>query len=129
MSEERIYKFHVKGMHCKSCVLLTEEELKKHDLVEKAVADLNTCCVEIHGNFGYKTDELVAKELTPLIEAHGYELLMEKPATVVNWKEFQIAIPITLAFVFLFILLQKIGLVNLVTTDEVSYGTAFLIGI
>ncbi len=44
-------------------------------------------------------------------------------------KEFQYAIPIALLFVIGFLLLQKIGLVNLINADKFSYGTAFLIGI
>ena len=55
--------FHVHGMHCKSCVVLTESELKDHELVEHAVADLKTCCVEVRGNFGGKNPEEVAGEL------------------------------------------------------------------
>ena len=32
-------------------------------------------------------------------------------------------------FVFVFILLQKIGIINLINTSRVSYGTAFVVGI
>jgi sulfite exporter TauE/SafE len=40
-----------------------------------------------------------------------------------------VAVPIAIAFVLLFVLLQKLGIVNLVNSSSVSYGTAFLIGI
>jgi sulfite exporter TauE/SafE len=46
-----------------------------------------------------------------------------------NWADFRIALPIALAFIVFFFFLQKIGLVNLVNTSRISYGTAFLIGI
>jgi sulfite exporter TauE/SafE len=46
-----------------------------------------------------------------------------------NIKEFKIAIPITLAFVLFYIFLQKIGLVNLLQVNEMTYGSAFMIGI
>ena len=43
--------------------------------------------------------------------------------------DFRLAIPFALALIALFIVLQKLGIVNLVTASEVSYGTAFLIGL
>jgi sulfite exporter TauE/SafE len=46
-----------------------------------------------------------------------------------KWSDFKIAAPIALAFVVLFILLQKLGLINLVNAKSMSYGTAFVIGI
>ena len=52
--EKKKYTFHVHGMHCNSCVLLTESELQDHELVEHVIADLKTCCVEVLGNFGDK---------------------------------------------------------------------------
>ena len=39
------------------------------------------------------------------------------------------AIPIAFGFMFLFVLLQKLGIVNLVSTGNVTYGTAFIVGI
>jgi cation transport ATPase len=50
--EEKTHKFYVHGMHCNSCVVLTESELNDHEKVSRAVADLGTCCVEVVGNFG-----------------------------------------------------------------------------
>ncbi len=46
-----------------------------------------------------------------------------------KWKEFKIAAPIALLFALLFVALQKMGIVNLVSVSSVSYGTAFVIGI
>ncbi len=46
-----------------------------------------------------------------------------------SWKEFYIAAPIALGFLALFFLLQKLGIVNLISAGNVSYGTAFVVGI
>lgn len=46
-----------------------------------------------------------------------------------QWSDFAIAIPIALLFAGLFVLLQKMGLVNLISSGNVTYGTAFIIGI
>src|SRR3989344_4230066 len=116
-------------MHCNSCVVLTESELKDHELVEHVVADLKTCCVEVKGDFGGKSDIEVAQELSPLLEKHGYKLSLEKEQKIVRWSDFKIALPTALGFIAFFVILQKLGIVNLITTGEVNYGTAFLIGL
>ena len=125
----KTYTFHVVGMHCKSCVVLTEGELKDHVLVEHVVADLKTCCVEVRGDFGGKTDQEVADELSPLLKPHGYSLALEKQKHDAKWHDFTIAIPIAAAFVGLFVLLQKLGIVNLISAGSVGYGTAFVVGL
>ncbi len=127
---QKTYTFHVVGMHCNSCVLLTESELNDHALVERAVADLKTCCVEVTGDFKDKNSEEVARELSPLLEKHGYTLALEKQNEGAGkWSQFKIAIPIAIGFAILFVALQKMGLVNLVHTSTLSLGTVFVVGI
>lgn len=125
----KTYIFNVHGMHCNSCVALTESELKDHELVEHAIANLKTCCVEVRGDFGDKSEMEVARELSPLLEKHGYKLSMEKEIKSIQWSDFKMAVPIALGFMGLFVILQKLGIVNLITSGEVDYGTAFLIGL
>ena len=127
--KQKTYKFHIRGMHCKSCVLLTESELKEFPYISEVKASLKSSLVEVVGNFGDKTPEEVASELSSVLHPHGYTLSVEKLEKKINWGEFKIAIPITLVFVSLYIFLQKIGLVNLVHATKVSFGTAFAIGI
>lgn len=127
--KNKTYTFHVHGMHCNSCVVLTESELKDHELVEHAIANLKTCCVEVRGNFGDKSEMEVVRELSPLLEKHGYKLSVEKEIKSITWSDFKIAVPVALGFIGLFVILQKLGIVNLITTGEVNYGTAFLIGL
>ena len=116
-------------MHCKSCVILTESELKEHPQITSAVSSLATRTVEICGEFDITDPKIIAEELSKLLTPHGYMLLTEAPKKEINWKEFAIAIPIALGFILLFILLQKLGIVNLVNTGNVTYGTAFVVGI
>ena len=127
--EQKTYKFHIRGMHCKACVLLTESELKEFPYISEVKASLKSNLVEVVGNFGNKTPEEVASELSSILHPHGYTLSVEKIEKKINWGEFKIAIPITLFFVALYVFLQKIGLVNLVNATHVSYSTAFVIGI
>lgn len=123
------YTFHVNGMHCKSCIILTESELKDVKEVTNAKTSLKDNSVEVIGEFGEKTQEQVMNELTEVLKPHGYSLALEKETKKIYWSDFAIAIPIALLFIAAFIFLQKLGIVNLVNTSSVSYGTAFLVGL
>ncbi len=123
------YKFHVKGMHCKACVVLIESELKELSEVDSAQASLKDLSVEVSGDFGDKTAEHIVKDLTEVVKLHGYEILLEKEKRSVKWRDFLIAGPVALGFILFFIFLQKIGLVNLVNSSNVGFGTAFVIGL
>jgi len=127
--ELKKYQFYICGMHCKACVVLTESELMDHPKIEIAKSDLGNNSVEIQGNFGGMSDAEIATELSSLLEKHGYKVVLEMPKKEVKWGEFLYALPIALAFVGIFLLLQKAGIVNLVNTSEVGYGTAFMVGI
>lgn len=125
----RTYTFHINGMHCKACVVLTESELNDLPEVSKAKSSLATHSIEITGDFGDKEPEHIAQDLSEVLKTHGYTLSLKKQKQSVQWSDFYFALPITGAFIALFIILQKLGIVNLVTTSEVSYSTAFLIGL
>jgi len=123
------YNFHVHGMHCKACELLIESELKDLSNISSVKSNLHNHSVEVEGDFGNKTAEQVAGELSVLLKSHGYTVSVEKIKHNANWNEFKIAFPIALSFVLLFFLLQKLGLINLVKVSEINYSTAFVIGV
>ncbi|MFA9262525.1 MAG: sulfite exporter TauE/SafE family protein [Undibacterium sp.] len=125
----KTYTFHVSGMHCNACILLTESELVEHPKVSQATTSLKNHSVEVTGDFGDTPPEVIATELSGLLEKHGYQISVEKKSPIRNWSDFRYALPIALAFAVLFVLLQKAGIVNLVNAGSVSYGTAFLIGV
>ena len=129
MSEIKTYTFHASGMHCPACPVLIKSELEDVPGITSASASLPLNQVEVSGKFADKSREDVARELTDVVRKHGYQLSTEIREQKVNWSEFTFALPIAGAFVLLFILLQKLGIVNLVTTSHVTYGTAFVIGL
>lgn len=131
MSEknQETHVFYVREMHCNACVLLTESELTEVDYVAHATSSLATRTVEVQGDFGDKTPEEIAHELSQVLKKHGYTLSVEKLSHNGKWADFTVAVPIALAFAIAFVLLQKLGIVNLVDTSSVSYGTVFLLGI
>lgn len=123
------YTFHVNGMHCNSCVILTESELKEIKEVSNAKTSFKEKRVEVTGEFGDKSQEQVMNELSEVLKPHGYSLSLEKENQITRWSEFTYALPISLLFVAVFILLQKLEIVNLVNTADVTYGTAFVVGL
>ncbi len=125
----RTLTLHVTGMHCSACPVLIESELTDLPEISSAKASLSQNTVEVAGDFRNKTPENVAHDLTTAIKKHGYAVTVGKQKTVINWPDFQIAIPIATGFIALFILLQKLGIVNLVNASHVTYGTAFAIGL
>jgi len=116
-------------MHCNACVLLVESELNNYPGVVHAKVSLDTNSIEVIGNFKEKTDVEIARMLSISIKDNGYTLSTEKLTKNRPWSDFKIAIPLAISFAILFMLLQKIGLVNLVGGSNVTYGTVFVIGI
>ena len=123
------YTFHVHGMHCNACVLMIDSTLADLPNVTYAKSSLKSHTVEVVGDFGTKTEEEIAEEITSPLKRHGYTISIEKQTKERMWADFQIAIPIALGFVVFFITLQKMGIINLVSANNVTYGTAFVIGI
>ncbi|MBP7811451.1 MAG: sulfite exporter TauE/SafE family protein [Candidatus Moranbacteria bacterium] len=126
----KTYVFSVTGMHCKACILLTEGELQEHPKVVSAKSDLGERLVTVQGDFGLMSQETLVSELNQLLEKHGYRLSIDQTQEKRNFSDFRLALPLAFLLIGLLILLQKNGLVELLdTTQEISYGTAFLIGI
>jgi sulfite exporter TauE/SafE/copper chaperone CopZ len=123
------HAFYVHGMHCNACVLVTESELGDLPNISYVKSSLKNHSLEVVGDFGNKTPEQIAEELTIPLKSHGYTVSIEKQIKEKKWSDFKIAVPIALGFAVLFVLLQKIGLVNLVSGGNVTYGTAFVIGV
>jgi uncharacterized protein len=123
------YTFHVAGMHCNACVLMTESELKDIPYISSAKTHLSTERVEIEGEFESKDPATIAADLTRVLEKHGYTLSVEQQKKAINWKEFSRAVPIALACIIGFLLLQKAGVVNLIGGGEPSYVTVFFVGL
>jgi sulfite exporter TauE/SafE len=123
------YIFHVQGMHCNACELMIESKLKEIPNISDVKPNLKNNSIEIIGNFGNKTKGQIAEDLSAKLKSHGYTISTDIQKHSAKWVDFKIAVPIALAFAMLFILLQKLGIVNLVNASHFNYGTAFVIGI
>ncbi|MBI5126754.1 MAG: sulfite exporter TauE/SafE family protein [Candidatus Taylorbacteria bacterium] len=121
--------FHVHGMHCNACVLMIESELGELSNITHVKSSLKNHSVEVTGDFGDTTPEQIADELSLPLKVHGYTVSVATQQHTTKWSDFNIAVPIALGFVVLFVALQKMGIVNLVSAGNVTYGTAFVVGI
>lgn len=128
-NKKQRYVFYVNGMHCNACVLMVESELGDLPNISYVKSSLKDHSVEIIGDFDNATSEQIAEKLTIPLKPHGYTVSVERQQYNVKWGDFKIAIPIAFCFVIFFVMLQKIGIVNLVNASNVTYGTAFVIGI
>lgn len=125
----KTYTFHIHGMHCNSCVILTESKIGSLPNVQHIKSNLKDHTASITGDFGDKTETRIAEELTQAVKESGYTVSTEKHIQTKNWSDFKVAVPVAIGFAILFVLLQKLGIVNLVGGGKVTYGTAFVIGI
>ena len=121
--------FHVNGMHCSACVILIESELKEIAEVGHVKASLSHLSVEVSGDFGDKSAEHIARDLSEILKPHGYSLTPERQKYLPRWHEFKIALPVAGVFIVIFLALQKIGILDFVQASEVNYSTAFVIGL
>lgn len=127
------YEFYVDGMHCAACEILIEKKLSKKSGVNRIKASLNAKKVIIEGQFEDEKDlEKLASEFTQLVQKEGYKVLVNNPGKQkAKWEDFIYAIPIGVGTIMLFIILQKLGIVNLVNTSGGSlvYPVIFFIGV
>ena len=64
----KTYTFHVNGMHCKACVVLTESELNNVPEISKAKSSLENHSVEVTGDFGDKEPEHIARDFNKILK-------------------------------------------------------------
>lgn len=117
-------------MNCKSCALLIEKELSDLSYVEGVQINFDTKIVTVTGDFEGIPAEKIAEDFSILLyeqkysfSAHPFDVAQK------DFSDFKIAVPVALAFIVIFILLQKLGLVNIVSGKHMSFGSIFLIGV
>lgn len=126
---QQTFTFHVLGMHCASCVVVTETELSGLPEVTGAKASLKNNTITVNGDFGSMSKDDIRKMLSNALTSYGYSLseIAEEQNKLKN--NYLIAALIAIIIFAIFLALQKLGLVNLINASEVGYGTAFAIGL
>lgn len=121
--------FHVSGTHCPSCKIFIEDTLNEQIGINSTNVDLKRETVSI-GTTLDESQHKLAEILTEKIEHNGYSLSVEKKAKErkdngVIWQ----ALPIGLAFLALFFIIQKSGILNFGLGGTVTPITSLIIGL
>lgn len=123
------YTFHVSGTHCPSCKIFIEDALNEQAGIHRTQVDLKHETVLIETT-SHENPHALAEALTEKIKQNGYMLSVEKTSSDVTtsdviWK----AIPIGLAFLALFFIVQKSGILNFGLGGTITPVTSFIIGL
>lgn len=121
--------FHVSGTHCASCKIFIEDTLNEQIGINRTNVDLKREIVSIDTTLDESQHKL-AEILTEKIKHNGYSLSVEKKTRErkdngVIWQ----ALPIGLAFLALFFIIQKSGVLNFGLGGTVTPVTSFIIGL
>lgn len=120
---------HVTGTHCASCKILIEDILNEQIGIKNTNVNLKQETVSFDTELVDSNEEL-AQILSEKVHHNGYTFSVEKQARVkkdngVIWQ----ALPIGLAFLALFFVLQKSGILNFGIGGTVTPLTGFIIGL
>lgn len=121
--------FHVSGTHCNACKILIEDVLSDQIGIENVQVNLKQETVSLETSLDDSQHKL-AEMLTEKIKHNGYALSVEKKDREKNengiiWQ----ALPIGLAFLALFFVVQKSGILNFGLGSTVTPVTSFIIGL
>lgn len=121
--------FHVSGTHCPSCKIFIEDTLNEQIGIERTQVDLKNETVSLDTTLDESQHKL-AEILTEKIKHNGYLLSVEKKTKEkknngIIWQ----ALPIGLAFLALFFIVQKSGILNFGLGGTVTLVTSFIIGL
>lgn len=123
------YTFYVSGTHCPSCKIFIEDTLREQDSVHNAYVDLKRQTVTVETE-GTESPNELAKMLTEKIKNNGYSLSVdEKAPERAGGEVFWFALPIGLALLGGFFLVQKSGILNFGLGGTITPMTSFIIGL
>lgn len=125
----KTYTYHITGTHCASCKILIEDILSDQDYITNPQVNLKSQTLQIETT-NEKSEEELASIITEKIKSNGYKVsvekfLKEKQKDNVIWQ----ALPIGLAFLALFFVIQKSGILNFGLGSTVTPITSFIIGL
>lgn len=125
----KTYTLHVSGTHCPSCKIFIEDTLNEQIGIEHTRVDLKHKTVSFETTLSDSQHKL-AEVLTEKIKHNGYSLSVEmktkeKKSDGTIWQ----ALPIGLAFLALFFIAQKSGILNFGLGGTVTPVTSFIIGL
>ncbi len=110
----------IKGMHCRSCEILLEDELSKIKGVHQTVVRQKTGTAEI-----WHEGELNQDRIKNVISNAGYSLGRDekKPLISKNWKDYEDLLKIGIMLFLLYIIVNSLGLFNINLRSSNNYSS------
>lgn len=122
------HSFSISGMHCAGCELTIERNVKPLAGIKKADAILSKQVLNIETTANINIAELKS-QINSAIGEYGYQIVDERKAHQNNWTKLTTALLIASGIAGLFLLLQKLGIGDLVSADQMSLPVIFMIGV
>lgn len=113
-------------MHCPSCEIYIEKELKNIPEIKAIKSNHIEQSVTFESEIAEHT---VIDRINPMIKGNGYFAQTEAPKKTINLKELAFSFLIALGIFFLFLLLQKARILPEVTMKQNTLGMAFTLGL
>ncbi len=125
----KTYTFYISGTHCPSCKIFVEDTLNEQIGISNTNVNLKNETVLIETTLDESQHKL-AEILSEKIKHNGYLISVEKKVKEkkdngVIWQ----ALPIGLAFIALFFIVQKSGILNFGLGGTITPVTSFIIGL
>lgn len=121
-------EYAVSGMHCAACELVIEKKFEKLPQVKKVNAVLNEKKVYFEIERDISQEELLVL-LNKEITADGYSVSEEEEKHTINYTELAKGFLFALLVLVGFLLLQKLGIANILGGRSLSLPGVFTIGI
>lgn len=125
----------VSGMHCAACELLLERKLSKIEGIKSVKASLSSNKIDLVYESTAPLSE-IKRKINYSLSGSDYSILEEdsknkktKPGPPFPLREYSVPLSLALLLVFTFYLLEKSGLVNFFSPEELSLPSVFIIGI
>ena len=124
------FALKVQGMHCAACELVIEKSFRKISGVKEVDARLKN--EKVYFNLSKKIDpEIIRAKANELLTDSEYYILAENEQFThqVNWLELVKAGLIAAIIIGIFLLLERLGIVNVLNSSEINLPFIFVIGV
>lgn len=128
LKEDDKLTLYVDGMHCAACEMLIEKKFARSKYVKNVKANLLNYKVKFEIEKNITKDQLIT-ELNQLVNSDGYHVIEENPKSKINKKDLLLGFLLAILIFGIFILIQKLGIANILGGENLSLPMVFLIGI
>lgn len=119
----------IKGMHCKACETLIDEEALSLNSVKNAKSKNSTGELTLLFEEKQVSINTLVKKLNKKLKGLGYVASLTKVENEINYKNLIKPFVLALIIFITFIMLQISGILNLYSPSQVSLPAVFIIGI